>query len=855
MSVQGYFQSQGIKTIHQRGDEHDCLCPFHDDKRPSFGYNEKTGLWKCQACGEGGNIFQFHMKLHSCDFKTAVSEVSGITDVSHLIENKNKNQLRVVKKKNDNPKVIPEDEIIKAHKALLSNEKALKFLEDRRGWNVDVIKRLKLGYEKQRVLIPIYDEDGNLVNIRRYSPSGQQPKILHWKKGYGQARWWPIEHLQLDEVVICEGEPDTILACQLGLPAITHTAGAETFKAEWAPLFTDKRVYICYDNDPAGRSGAEKAANIISTRAADVKIINLPVNNEKEDFTDWILQGGTIEQFHELMLQAETYQPSRDHEDISIEEQIEAIPPEINFEEHRSAWQKLIRSLVRKRPAERERYIRMIKNRFKLSVSVIRDEIKHEELTAKIEPAIPTPLDTPRQPGFVLAQDMTDSVFHYGIWLPTNKEEFVFRLVTSEKKLVEVPDDVEPYQIPKDFARWSVDRKTPYNVFDYLSGKADVDASELSTEIKSFIEKYMWYPDERIYALLAIWIMQTYVFMIFDQVGYLALIGTKRAGKTRLLEILELLSFNGRLAASISDAYLFRSVEVDRTTMLVDEADQLKAPAKDGINEKLEIIRSGYRRSGSVGRIEGEDRSRVDFSTYSMKAIANVSGLEDALEDRAIDIPVERKPSEIRVSKLVRRRVERKAQVIRNKLYCFGLQYAERVAEIYDGVQIEDVTDREEELWAGLVCIAHLIGQDVVNMLIQLAKESSAKKTVREGLESVEAQEIIALASLVTEEPNYVIGGKWYQAERVRDAIADQLGWDSFSYRRLVNDLEKLRIIDNSPEFKRRFMAEREITDKSGRTRTRKNKVMCYQLLKSRVLDAAKRFGVELDEKIGRAHV
>jgi hypothetical protein len=741
-----YFQSQGINTIHQRGDEHDCLCPFHDDKRPSFGYNEKTGLWKCQACGEGGNIFQFHMKLHNCDFKTAVAEISRITDVSHLIDG---NQSRVVKKQyDDNLKTIPESEITKAHEALLGNEKALKFLEERRGWNIDVIKRLKLGYDRHRVLIPIYDADGNLVNIRRYSPSGQQPKIIHWKKGYGQARWWPIEHLQLDGVLICEGEPDTILACQLGLPAITHTAGAETFKAEWAPLFTDKRVYICYDNDPAGKNGAEKAANIISKTAAEVRIIELPVKNEKDDFTDWVLQGGTVEQFQELMSQAEIYQPT-EQQDISIEEQIEAIPPEINFEEHRSAWQKLIRGLVKKRPAERERYIRMIKDRFKLSVSVIRDEIKLEELNAKIEPAIPTPLDTPRQPGFVLAQDMINSVFHYGIWLPTNKEEFVFRLVTSEKKLVEVPDNVEPYQIPKDFARWSVDRKTPYNVFDYLSGKADVDASELFTEIRSFIEKYMWYPDERIYTLLAIWIMQTYVFMIFDQVGYLALIGTKRAGKTRLLEILELLSFNGRLAASISDAYLFRSVEVDRTTMLVDEADQLKAPAKDGINEKLEIIRSGYRRSGSVGRIEGEDRSRVDFSTYSMKAIANVSGLEDALEDRAIDIPVERKPSEIRGSKLVRRRVERKAQVIRNKLYCFGLQYAEKVAEIYDGVQIEDVTDREEELWAGLVCIAYLIGQDIVDMLIQLAKESSAKKTVREGLESVEAQEIMALSSLI----------------------------------------------------------------------------------------------------------
>ena len=853
-----YYKSH-IKVVRERGDERDCLCPFHQDSNPSFNYNARTGLWICHACGARGDIFQFHMKLYGCDFKTAMREIAHeeagvVIPLRRMPQNP-----RPEDKRETTMPPIPPEEIERAHLALLNNKKALEFLREKRGWTIDTIKRFKLGYQKRRVLIPIYDEHGDIVNIRRYSPSGQHPKMLHWAQGYGQARWWPVEHLKIDEVVIFEGEPDTILACQLGLPGITQTAGAETFKPEWAELFRSKKVWICYDRDDAGTKGAEKAAKILARTATEVRIVELPVSGDKndKDFTDWVLKhSGTIEQFYALMETTPAYVPAADEsteasDDVPIEEQINSLPPDIDWEEHQAAWKRLIRSLVKKRPAAREQYIKLIKERFKLGAKVIRDEIKAEELAMKVEPPIPAPLDAPRQTSFVLAQDMVDGVFHYGIWLPTNKGEFVFRLVTSEKKLLEAPENVLAYQLPKDFARWSVDSVTPFNVFEWLAGKATIDVNELFTEIREFIRKYMWYPDKRTYTLIAIWIMQTYVFMLFDQIPYLALVGTKRAGKTRLFEILEMLCFNARLASSVTDAYLFRSVEIDRTTLLVDEADQLKAPNKDGINEKLEILRSGYRRSGSVGRIEGDDRARVDFSTYSMKAIANVSGLEDALEDRTIALPVERKPKEVKVAKLVHRRVQRQTQILRNKLYVFGLQYAERIAEIYDSVEIEGVDDREAEIWSGPMCIARLLGNGIPDMIAGLARENSERKALREGMESVEAQEIIAIWTLVTEEEPDVKekSRQWYRAERLRNAIADQLGWDSFNYNRLSTDLVKLRLIEDSPEYKQRFRVDREITDKLGNIRIRKSQVMCYWLKQERIIKAAERFGVDLEQK------
>lgn len=901
LDYDAYYEAR-LKVVERNGDERYCLCPFHDDSQPSFNYNIEKRVWYCHSCGEGGDVFRFHMKYRNCDFNTAFKELSQLVGGVGMGAG-SRSHLRVVKPESkdlepepeteESQKPLPPELADKPHEALLKKEKVLQSLQEVRGWTLESVKRFHLGYvayseDNRRITIPVYDADGNLVNVRYYKPraKAQEMKIysyqefkceqcghvftkpLYIKKeracpkckalkptpvGYGKGRLWPIEQLKLDELVIFEGEPDTILACQMGLPGITQTAGAKNFNPKWAELFRGKRVWICYDNDKAGREGIDRAGKILAP-VAEVRVITLPVTGDGEDFTDWVLRyGGTAEAFRELMAQAPKYEPPADEAaeaaEVPIEEQINSLPPDIDWEEHQAAWKRLIRSLVKKRPAAREQYIKLIKERFKLGAKVIRDEIKAEELAMKVEPPIPAPLETPRQTSFVLAQDMVDGVFHYGIWLPTNKGEFVFRLVTSERKLLEAPEDAQAYQLPKDFARWSVDSATPYNVFEWLAGKAEVDAVELFVEIREFIRKYMWYPDERTYTLLAVWIMQTYVFMLFDQLPYLALVGTKRAGKTRLFEILEMLCFNARLASSVTDAYLFRSVEVDRTTLLVDEADQLRSAPKDAMNEKLEIIRSGYRRSGSVGRIEGDDRARVDFSTYSMKAIANVSGLEDALEDRTISLPVERKPKEVRVAKLVHRKVQRQAQVMRNKLYCFGLQYAGRLAELYDTVEVEGVDDREAEIWSGPACIARLLGDDIVDIITSLAQENSSRKALREGMESTEAQEIMAIWTVANEEPNIVAGvRKWFQAGRIRQAVQDQLGWDSYSYQRLSVDLVKLRIIDDSPEFKQRFRVTQEITDKANRTRTRKCQVMCYWLQRDRIIKAAERFGVELQQ-------
>lgn len=53
------------------------LCPFHDDRHPSFCVNVKEQYYKCFACGEGGDLFKFVQRIEGCDFRTALKKLSA----------------------------------------------------------------------------------------------------------------------------------------------------------------------------------------------------------------------------------------------------------------------------------------------------------------------------------------------------------------------------------------------------------------------------------------------------------------------------------------------------------------------------------------------------------------------------------------------------------------------------------------------------------------------------------------------------------------------------------------------------------------------------------------------------------
>ena len=119
---------------------------------------------------------------------------------------------------------------------------------------------------------------------------------------------------------------------------------------------------------------------------------------------------------------------------------------------------------------------------------------------------------------------------------------------------------------------------------------------------------------------------------------------TKRCGKSRLLEILEQIVARPWYMLRPTEAILFRKIERDRPTLLIDEVDAIFTD-KSGNTEGLRaVLNGGNRRGAKVPRCVGERMELVDFSIYAAKVLAGIGrALPETVRDRSIPIALVRK--------------------------------------------------------------------------------------------------------------------------------------------------------------------------------------------------------------------
>lgn len=297
-----YEKHTGCEILSEKS-QVNVLCCFHQDTTPSLSLNLSEGLFHCKSTGclanKGGDCFTFYSLKHNVDYATALTNIAQELGID------------------TGKKIIPKN-LIETWQTILKNSDAkLSFLKEKCGWTDETIEKFEIGYDGERYTIPIKDNTGEYINIRRYDPKSKgTAKMLSYKTGYGSARLFPIENLNADAILLCEGEKDCILASQIGyniddnsIAAITATGGAGTWKVEWNKHFKNKKVYICYDIDAAGKNGSEKIAKYLINVASEVYIIHLPIAEPADaDFTDYITSlGHTKDDFDNLIKTATVY--------------------------------------------------------------------------------------------------------------------------------------------------------------------------------------------------------------------------------------------------------------------------------------------------------------------------------------------------------------------------------------------------------------------------------------------------------------------------------------------------------------------------------------------------------------------
>jgi len=294
MSDKYIIEDHHLDRPKKMGDIVRAFCPFHDDKNtPNLTVFKERTRFKCFSCGRGGNAYNFLKERGLLPNKPKKSDTP---------------------KKSGRPSNAPtEADVEKAHKALLKNEKAVDYLKTHRKWNKTTIKNFKLGLKNNYITIPIYSRDNILLNIRLYDVAKKgNAKFMSWAKGMGtRMDLFPANALTGDFILLCEGEPDTILAQQLGFNAAAFTGGAGSLKPDNLSALLDKKIAVIFDVDDVGVKAANKVVRFLSRICPEVKNVKLPIEEpENGDLTDYIKQGATADDLKKLIDNTDLYVPS-----------------------------------------------------------------------------------------------------------------------------------------------------------------------------------------------------------------------------------------------------------------------------------------------------------------------------------------------------------------------------------------------------------------------------------------------------------------------------------------------------------------------------------------------------------------
>ena len=307
------FLLSELKNVQRRGNEIKAECPFKElhesqtDNNPSFTANLLTGTWYCNSCHSKGNIHTLYKALYHTTSEEAWLQLGDA--------------LKIPRPDGSKPMRPDIDTglVSEYHRRLMSLTGPLRaMLKERRGLTDETLVEFQLGWDGDRITIPIYDEYNTLVNFRRYkwNSNEDQFKVLNYtdeyNNAYGEVRIFGIDRVvdpNLDYIVWSEGEMDRLLCEQMGFPCACATSGAGTWKPEWTKLFRNKRrVYLAQDNDEAGRNATKKLCEKLY-RIVDVYVINWPENFPvKGDITDFFTKcGQTAADFQKLLDNATKY--------------------------------------------------------------------------------------------------------------------------------------------------------------------------------------------------------------------------------------------------------------------------------------------------------------------------------------------------------------------------------------------------------------------------------------------------------------------------------------------------------------------------------------------------------------------
>jgi Protein of unknown function (DUF3631) len=253
------------------------------------------------------------------------------------------------------------------------------------------------------------------------------------------------------------------------------------------------------------------------------------------------------------------------------------------------------------------------------------------------------------------------------------------------------------------------------------------ELEELLDQLASFLRRYVVLTPAQADAI-ALWIIHSHAFEAAETTPYLAITSAeKRSGKTRLLEVLEVLVANPMRTADMSEAALFRSLANEQATLLLDEVDAIFGPKTRERESLRAMLNAGHRRGATVRRVVGEGPTmRVEaFPVFCPKALAAIGQLPDTVADRSIPIRLKRAAPSEPLERWRKREADPEAEKLRLRLAEVTAVSLEALTEARPSIPAE-LDDRAADGWEPLLAIADLAGGNWPERARRAALELSA---------------------------------------------------------------------------------------------------------------------------------
>ncbi len=308
--------------------------------------------------------------------------------------------------------------------------------------------------------------------------------------------------------------------------------------------------------------------------------------------------------------------------------------------------------------------------------------------------------------------------------------------------------------------RWSSE-----GITSWLDSAQPVKQQMLFETIRQLFEQYMDLQAPAEYDILACFVVGTYCFELFETFPILFLTALKDSGKSKLMKLVRLLSFNGEPASSITEAAFFRSIEGTKGNLCIDEYELIDTDRKKLCDQ---LLNAGIEKGARVKRVEKINNRFVtrSYDVYCPKVVANISGLPESTLSRCIVFRLLRTTN--KKGNLRPRENGKEWRPIRDACFAFVLENWQAIQEIYDAHLSENILNRNEDIWRPIFAMAKFFGEDVYERVLEYAKESIKENKVDVFSSDWDFQLLQVLRDNVS-------SGGWYKVKQIRGWLSERL--------------------------------------------------------------------------------